>query len=108
MNETEFWQALRDMPEPASMIFRLYHQDGIPLFYSMEDLPGTYINIDADTFALGDMHVRVKNGKLVKAIWKTTSKLVPSDSGTMCHPHDVTIVVKEDGEYWSKRTYESN
>jgi hypothetical protein len=26
----------------------------------------------------------------------------------MCHPNDVTIVVKEHGTYWSKQTYETD
>jgi hypothetical protein len=52
--------------------------------------------------------VRVRDGKLVETTWKTTQKLVPHNSGTMCHPDDVTIVVKENGTYWSKQTYETD
>jgi hypothetical protein len=52
--------------------------------------------------------VRVRDGKIVETTWKTTQKLVPQNSGTMCHPNDVTIVVKEHGTYWSKQTYETD
>lgn len=102
--------ALAAMPEPQPVFYRLYHSDGVPLFYSMEHLPGTYIEVDAETFARSPMHVRVQDGKLVERIWKTTSQLVPSDTGTPCHPDDVAIVVDIEHEHqcWSKQTYETN
>lgn len=107
MTPDEFWDILHHAPMPQPVFYRLYHDEsGMLLFYSMDDLPGTYIDIDAETYAASSPNVCVRNGKLVKPTWKTTSKLVPSDLGTMCHPDDVTIVVKQNGEYWSKQTYE--
>lgn len=110
MQITEFWNILHAMPEPQPVFFRLYHLDGVPLFYSMEDRPGTYIEIDAETFSRSPMHVRVRDGQLVERIWRTASRLVPSDTGTPCHPDDVTIVVAETEPHqrWSKQTYETN
>jgi hypothetical protein len=109
MTPEEFFGALEHMPMPVPVTYRLYHDDqGCPLFYSMEDLPGTYIEIDQETFAKNSTRVRVRNGKLVEVTWKTTQKIVPSNSGTMCHEQDVAIVVKQNGTYWSKQTYETD
>ena len=109
MTPEEFFGALEHMPVPDPVTYRLYHDDqGCPLFYSMEDLPGTYMDIDQETFAKNSTRVRVRNGKLVEVTWKTTQKIVPSNSGTMCHEQDVAIVVKQNGTYWSKQTYETD
>jgi hypothetical protein len=111
MNEDEFLKIWLTVPEPKPVFYRLYHDsNGVPLFYSMEDVPGTYIEIDQATFSRGATNVRVRDGKLVEVTWKTTTKLVPGNTGTPCHPEDVTIVVSEQQPHqkWSKRTYEGN
>lgn len=106
------WNDLIDihaaMPLPQPVFFRLYHDDqGHPLFYSMEDLPGTYIEITQEQFAQAKSNVRVRNGELVEVTWQTAEKLTPGNTGTLCHSQDVAVVVKENGTYWSKKTYES-
>jgi hypothetical protein len=111
MTPEEFWSILHNMPEPKPVSYRLYHDaDGIPLFYSMEDQPGTYIEIDQETFSCSASNVRVRDGKLVEIAWQTTFKLVPGNSGSPCHPDNVAVIVAEDQPHtkWSKQTYESN
>ena len=109
MTPDEFFGALEQMPSAQPVFYRLYHDDqGRPLFYSMEDVPGTYIELDQETFAQGKSRVRVINGVLTELTYQTTEKLVPGDSGTMCHGTDVTIVVMQNGTYWSKKIYEQS
>ena len=111
MSPEEFWSILHNMPTPKPVSYRLYHDDqGRPLFYSMEHCPGTYIEIDQATFARSASNVRVRDGRLVEITWTTTTKLVPGNSGSPCHPDNVAVIVAEDQPHtrWSKRTYESN
>lgn len=111
MTEDEFLKIWLDVPKPEPVFYRLYHDNrGVPLFYSMEDSLGTYIEIDQETFARSQFDVRVKDNKLVTVTWHTTNKLVPGNTGTPCDPKDVTIVVGEDKPHqkWSKKTYEGN
>lgn len=111
MTPEQFWSILHNMPEPKPVFYRLYYDEhGRPLFYSMEDCPGTYIEIDQETFARGATNVRVQDGKLVEVTWATTTKLVPGNSGSPCHPDNVAVIVAEDQPHirWSKRTYETN
>ena len=111
MTPEQLQQLFQDIPEPSAPFFRLYHDaDGAPLFYSMEDCPGTYIEIDQATFARGATNVRVRDGRLVEITWATTTKLVPGNSGSPCHPDNVAVIVAEDQPHtrWSKQTYESD
>ena len=111
MTPEQLQQMFRATPEPPPLFYRLYHDEhGRPLFYSMEDCPGTYIEIDQETFARGASNVRVRDGQLVEITWATTTKLVPGNSGSPCHPDNVAVIVAEDQPHtrWSKRTYESN
>jgi len=111
MTPEDFWSVLHNMPEPKPVFYRLYHDDqGRPLFYSMEDEPGTYIEIDQETFARSATNVRVRDGRLIEITWAITTKLVPGNSGSPCHPDNVAVIVAEDQPHtrWSKQTYESN
>ena len=111
MTPEEFWDILHSMPEPLPVFWRLYYNNqGQPVCYSMEDLPGNYIDIDAETFGLAPHNVRVVDGKLKYITTRTSEKIVPSTAGTLCHPQSVAVVVTQHGTPWSKQTYglESN
>lgn len=98
-------------PEPQQPFFRLYYDaDGFPLFYSMENQPGTYIEITPEQYHRNNSNVRVRDGRLVEVTWTTTTKLVPGNAGSPCHPDNVAVIVAEDQPHtrWSKQTYESN
>lgn len=109
MTPDEFFGALENMPEPKPVFYRLYHDDqGRPLFYSMQDMPGTYIEISQEEYTRGKSNIRVRDGRIVELTWQTAEKLTPSDTGTQCHFKDVAVVVNNNGTYWSKRVYETN
>jgi len=111
MTPKELIALFQSAADPQQPFFRLYHDaEGKPLFYSMADEPGTYIEIDQETYARNASNVRVRDGKLVEVTWKTTTKLVPGNSGSPCHPDNVAVIVAEDRPHqrWSKKTYESN
>lgn len=107
MTPEEFFAVLQDLPPASQPIYRLYHDDqGAVLFYTMEDLPGTWISVDSLTYALSRRDVRVIDNQLVE-IPKVSlvSKLRPSDTGTCCDPRDICIVVEPDRPHvrWSFR-----
>jgi hypothetical protein len=117
MTVEDFWAALQNMPAPKPVFWRLYYDaEGKPIQYTMEDLPGTYIDVDPITYSRGNMNVRVKDGQLIEVFFRTTKKLVPDNSDnysnttTNCHPNNVAVVVAEDQTHtkWRRKTYESN
>ena len=99
MTENEFWQILQTAPEPKPIFYRLYYNDnGAPIIYSMEDLPGNYIDVDQETYVLASFNVRVLDGKLtyIKPMI-AVKKLQPDKvNGTACDPRDVCVVVNLD------------
>jgi hypothetical protein len=111
-----FWEAVNahnwTQPE-VRQEFRLYYDDaGNVTYYSMEDLPGTFLVIDRLTFDQQRFDIKVKDGKIVKLNHPASWKLAPAAEGTACHPSDVSIVVAPDAihkQYWEvKTTYESD
>jgi hypothetical protein len=100
----EFWNNY-NWTDPTPVHYRLYYDDaGLPLFYSHEDLPGKYIDVTPEQFALQDRSVKVVDGKLIRQRTARMSKLVPAELGTLCHTTDVTIVVAgQPGQYWKKK-----
>ena len=111
MTPEQLQQLFQAAPEPQQPFFRLYHDDqGNPLFYSMADESGTYIELTPEQYHRNNSNVRVRDGKLVEVSWQTTFKLVPGNSGSPCHPDNVAVIVAKDQPHtrWSKKTYESN
>jgi hypothetical protein len=98
----EFWNNYK-WTDPKPVHYRLYYDDtGLPLFYSHEDLLGKYIDVTPEQFALQDRSVKVIDGRLVRQRTVRMTKLVPADSGTLCHTKDVTVVTDQQGQYWKK------
>jgi hypothetical protein len=105
MTEQEFLEIWLARPDPKPVFYRLYYQDdGTPLYYSMENLPGKYIEIDQATYQQYQPNVRVVDGRLIVIPpTSTIKKLQPSQHGTPCDPRDVCIVVDSDKPHtkWS-------
>ena len=103
----DFWKVFQEPLPPAPEIFyRLYYRDnGSPVCYTMEDLPGTYIEVDKSTYLTGSYNVRVIDKKLVHMTPQSLiAKLQPNPStGTPCDPQNVCVVVSEDQPHvkWS-------
>lgn len=98
MTSEEFWKILYDAPQDRPVIYRLYHDaQGYPLAYSMEDMPGLYIEIDHEVYIRNSSHVRVIGGKLTKVTRSVPiMKLKPETThGTPCHPQDICVVVSD-------------
>ena len=96
MTEEELLEVMRNFKwlDPVPVFYRLYYdENGLPLFYSMEDLPGNYLEITKEQYHQASRKIRVKNNKIVELTGPLPSKLVPSDEGISCHPEDVSIVV---------------
>ena len=99
----EFWNSYQ-WTDPNTVYYRLYYDDaGLSLFYSHEDLPGKYVDVTPEQFALQDRSIKVIDGKIVRQRTARMSKLAPAMSGTLCHAQDVTVVVNDQpGTYWKK------
>lgn len=106
-----FWSVIQQFqwPKPESVSYKLYHDDqGAPLFYSMEILPGTYIEVDQATYIRASHHVKVIDGKLIVLEPKiqVTSLQPDPHRGRPCHPRDVCVVVDDSlpHQKWTKTT----
>lgn len=98
-------------PESCPVVYRLYYnEDGTPKCYTMEDLPGKYIEVDLVTYQSRLWNVKVVDGKLhVIKPAVTVKKLIKNtDQGTPCDPRDVTVVVDHNQKHfiWNQITNE--
>lgn len=100
-------------PDPVPVVYRLYYDtDGSPLCYTMDDLPGKYIEVDRETYINHTWNVRVVDEKLqIVPITKKVNKLTPSVfDGIACHTQDICVVVKPDEPHtkWTMTTNETH
>jgi hypothetical protein len=100
-------------PESKPVFYRLYYNDdGSPKCYTMEDLPGKYVEVDRETYVNHSWNVRVEDGKLcIVPVTRKVNKLRPSSAvGVYCHPDDVCVVTDQNQEHikWNMITYEVN
>lgn len=96
-----FLKVMQDFPwtQPVPVSYRLYHDEqGHPLVYSMEDLPGSYIEVDQPTYIRASHQVRVVDGRLINIEPSpSVTRLYPNlDSGVCCDPRDVCVIVGSD------------
>jgi hypothetical protein len=106
----QFWQDFK-WPESVPVFYRVYYgEPGEPLVYSMEQLPGKYIEITAEQYAASNSHARVRDGKLIYPQVTHVSKLVPAATGTPCDPANVAIVVAESqpNQKWKLKNYDNS
>ena len=110
MTPDEFWQILHDTQPPADIFYRLYHDEsGRPVCYSMEDLPGNYIDIDQETYTRSSRWVRVRDGKLEDwKPWLRSAKLIPGSAGTLCMIQDVMLVSDQGTQRWSMKAHDQD
>ena len=108
-NFLEVWNNFK-WPEIKPVTYRCYYlDDGSVNFYTMEDLPGNYIEVDQTVYVLAPMPAKVHNGKLVIIKRGTTvQKLTPSSQGTLCHKNNVAVIVNDNGTHWNYQTNELN
>lgn len=113
MDAIDFWQQVQVLLDPLpeqKIFYRVYYDStGRVLFYSMEDLPGNYLEIDHETFARSDGNLRVIYGKLVRPSVNVSQKLVPSDQGTACHVNNVAIISNDaQAKFWNLKYYDQD
>lgn len=103
-NFWQVWNQLKPSVAPP-LSYRLYYDDqGHVLFYSMDDHPGNYIEIDADLFSRCPSNIKVINDRIHLLDQYTSTKLRPATTGVPCHPLDVCVIVDQDKEHtkWNK------
>lgn len=104
-NFWKIWNSF-EWPDIKPIFYRCYyHEDGTADFYTMEDLPGRWIEIDQETYTAGlKPNSRVINGQLqIPRPKKIIKKLKPNQAnGVCCDPKDVCVVVGDNGVKWNE------
>lgn len=107
-----FWQAAANFSHTEVAVeYRLYYNDqGTPLHYSCEDLPGNYVVVSAEVYAQGRYDCRIVDGEIKYPAQVKYTKLVPDTKGTACYAKDVSIVsaTETDAKHWKLKIYEKD
>jgi hypothetical protein len=91
-NLEEFFRNVPPVKQPSYRIY--YDDDGRPTSYTVDDLPGNYIEVDVATYTDCDRNIRIVDGQIEKIKQPVmVAKLTPSDTGISCHPDNVAVVV---------------
>jgi len=98
MTEEDFFAIWNSVtPGQLTIEYRLYYdENGYPLFYTSEELPGNYIVVDADMVARSPANIRIHDGKVISYQVVYGKKLKPSKTGQACDPRDVCVIVEPD------------
>lgn len=105
-----FFDAVSKLQQPNGKVeYRLYYNsdNGEPLFYSCDNLPGSYIVVDAETYARGQYNIQIKQGKIHQLDKFKYIKLVPGNNGIPTHISNVMIIDPTSELKWSKKQYAS-
>lgn len=117
LNETteNFLQVMAEFkwPEPKPIFYRLYYNDdGTPKCYTMEDLPGKYVEIDREMYVSHLWNVRVVAGKIkiIPPVVQIQQMKSHAESGTACDPRDICVIVDINKPHikWTQQTNETN
>ena len=104
----EFFQHLPPVKQPSYRIY--YDEAGCPTSYTVDDLPGNYIEVDAETYADCAKNIRIIDGKITRVKPPVqVAKLIPGDQGIPCDPDNVCVVVDsaEPHKKWSLKNRET-
>ncbi len=101
-----------EWPESKPATYRLYYNnDGTLKCYTMDDLPGKYIEVDRETYVAHLWNVKVIDEKLhIVPPAILTHKLKPNHStGTACHLQDICVIVDQNQPHtkWNITTNET-
>jgi hypothetical protein len=107
---SNFFKAISNMKNTTKVVSKyiLYYnkETGEPLFYSMDLVDGDYIVVDKEVYTQANYNVCVKDGELIKKIYKDISKLTHHGNETTCHIDDISVI-SDEGTKWSLRSYDN-
>lgn len=114
ITDEEFNQIISQWSPPPPPQYRVYYNDtGRIVCYTMEDLPGNYIVISAEDYALCRYDARVDEGKLVYTHLQSHTfklrKVAENTPGSVkTTKYDINIIVEDDEtsvDWWAQKAY---